>query len=291
MFSRILVATDLSKASDQLVGCIRELKALGTWQAVLTFCLNLQEVGNLADNIRELVQPSLEKQRKTLGDQGFEVAVEIALGSPKVEINRLAVKKDCSMIVVGSFGHDTMAGEVMFGGVASAVIHGATRPVLVVRLTPESKTTQPICHTWPCAPLDTIVFPTDFSDNAEHAFVHVEKLVESGAKRIILLHVQDKTRIGKYLEDRLEEFNAVDRVRLERLKEALLKRGADDVRIELPYGNPVSEILKASRQSGISLMVMGSQGRGFVRELFLGSVSHNIARHAPVPVLLIPALR
>ena len=43
-----------------------------------------------------------------------------------------------------------------------------------------------------------------------------------------------------------------------------------------------------SRES-VSLTVMGSQGRGHLGELFLGSVSHNVARHAPVPVLLIPA--
>jgi nucleotide-binding universal stress UspA family protein len=36
---------------------------------------------------------------------------------------------------------------------------------------------------------------------------------------------------------------------------------------------------------------MGSQGHGFLREVFLGSTSHSIARLAPAPVLLIPALR
>jgi len=29
----------------------------------------------------------------------------------------------------------------------------------------------------------------------------------------------------------------------------------------------------------------------FLSEIFLGSVSHHVARHAPVPTLLIPALR
>jgi len=37
--------------------------------------------------------------------------------------------------------------------------------------------------------------------------------------------------------------------------------------------------------------VMGSQGRGFVSESFLGSVSHQVARRSPAPVLLIPAKR
>jgi hypothetical protein len=42
---------------------------------------------------------------------------------------------------------------------------------------------------------------------------------------------------------------------------------------------------------GIVEALMGSQGRGYIREIFLGSVSHNIARYAGVSVLLISAIR
>jgi nucleotide-binding universal stress UspA family protein len=41
----------------------------------------------------------------------------------------------------------------------------------------------------------------------------------------------------------------------------------------------------------VMLIVMGRQGRGPIPEIFLGSVSHNMVRHAPIPVLLVPALR
>ena len=36
---------------------------------------------------------------------------------------------------------------------------------------------------------------------------------------------------------------------------------------------------------------VGSQGRGYVKELFLGSVSHNVSRQAASSVLLVPAKR
>ncbi|WP_372963006.1 universal stress protein [Mesotoga sp.] len=41
----------------------------------------------------------------------------------------------------------------------------------------------------------------------------------------------------------------------------------------------------------VNLVVMGSQGRGYVKEFFLGSVSQNIARLCPSSVLLIPTRR
>ena len=45
------------------------------------------------------------------------------------------------------------------------------------------------------------------------------------------------------------------------------------------FGSPSVETLKTIQELSVSLVVMGSQGRGFVPELFLGSVSHNVARH------------
>ena len=48
---------------------------------------------------------------------------------------------------------------------------------------------------------------------------------------------------------------------------------------------PFSRLLESQ---DISLIVMGTQGKGFIQELFLGSVAHNVSRLATCPVLLIP---
>ncbi len=79
--------------------------------------------------------------------------------------------------------------------------------------------------------------------------------------------------------------------RLEHLKQELLNANDVEVNIELLYGSPASELLTLIKALNISLVVMGSQGRGFIRELYLGSLSHNIARHSSASVLLIPADR
>jgi nucleotide-binding universal stress UspA family protein len=133
-----------------------------------------------------------------------------------------------------------------------------------------------------------VLYCTDFSDPAEQAFPYVERLVACGTKRVTLLHVQDRTRIEKYLSDRLPEFNEIDRRRLQLLQQRLEQRGATEVRIEIPYGLPGQEIIRLAREEDYHLIVLGTRGRGFFAEAFLGSVSLQVVRSSPAPVLLVP---
>ena len=286
MYKKALIVSDLSERSEQFLQCKVGLRSLGVDQVILAFCLGLHEVRGVRANVEEILKGDLDRCRKVLEDQGYQAEAEVLLGDPRVEVNRAAKDKNCDLVVVGSRVH-SLAGEVVMGGTAGEVLHSCRLPLLVARIH-EDKDCQEEC---PLASLNRVLFPTDFSENAEHAFQAVQELVAGGVKSVVLMHVQDRTKIDRHLKERLEEFNAIDTERLERMKEQLASQGAEDVRIELPYGLVTEEILQRTRQGDISLAVMGSQGRGFIREIFLGSVSHNVARHAPVPTLLIPPLR
>lgn len=79
-----------------------------------------------------------------------------------------------------------------------------------------------------------------------------------------------------------------------------LKRGkqlldeAEAVAIGVPrlqtvqqFGDPGTVILEQAEALGCDLIIMGSRGRGKLKELVLGSVSHHAAQHARVPVLIV----
>jgi len=106
-----------------------------------------------------------------------------------------------------------------------------------------------------------------------------------------LMHVQDKAGMNPHLMNQLEQFNTIDQAKLRQLAETLKEKATIDISVQIPFGSPTSEILKAIQEQNVSLVVMGSQGRGFIKEIYLGSVSHNIARHSTASVLLIPAVR
>ncbi len=52
-------------------------------------------------------------------------------------------------------------------------------------------------------------------------------------------------------------------------------------------GNPASVVLETTRSSRADLVAVGSQGRGQLAELVLGSVSHRVVLHAPCAALLV----
>jgi nucleotide-binding universal stress UspA family protein len=237
-----------------------------------------------------MVEPRLEEQKKRIEQMGFAATIVIMPGLPPFEIARAATERMASLIVLGSHGA-TAAREVLLGGVAMKLLHEVTTPLLLFRLDAPDADARKRSEFARSHLIAHILHPTDFSDTAEHALCTVKELAKAGAAKITLLHVQDEAHIGRHLRDRIQEFNRIDRVRLERVQAELRAAGVPDVSIEITCGSPTREIIRRSRDGDPTLVVMGSQGRGFISEVFLGSVSHNVARQSAVPLLLVPAVR
>jgi nucleotide-binding universal stress UspA family protein len=291
MFTKIVVATDFSEASDSVIGCLHGLKPLGVQEVILMHALGLRHLEELKYLLAPQAERKLQDQKAELVDQGFQVTVRIEPGLPAAEINRVARETKASMIVVGSHGA-TLSREVLLGSVATEVLHRSRHPVLVARLKIHDTVDDRTRCEMVCTDFHRhVLFATDFSDTAERAFGYVEKIVESGGRRVTLLHVQDRSHIEHHLLDRLDEFNRIDEERLARMRARLQELGADDVRIELPYGHPVDEIVERAAGEDATLIVMGSQGRGVLAAMVLGGVSLRVTRLTSVPVLVVPPIR
>jgi len=282
MFRRILVGFDLSPAAEQVLNAIGSLRRLGTEEVVLVHCLNIRDIGPFAPTLIRLIQSELNRQVERMKEIGFTACCEIRIGPPGSEINRAAQEKECSAIVVGSHGY-TLAKDVLLGVVATTVLYTAKHPVLIIKIAspPPQTSWNPFAH---------ILYPTDFSENAEMAFEYLKMIVQAGAEKVTLLHVQDKI-IGKHLEDRLADFNKIDEARLLQLRDQLVNRSKVQVNVEIPFGLVAQEIINRIKTDEVSLVVMGTQGQGHLGEMLLGSVSSKVVQYSPVPVLLIPLRR
>jgi nucleotide-binding universal stress UspA family protein len=75
--------------------------------------------------------------------------------------------------------------------------------------------------------------------------------------------------------------------------ETRLRAAADEVPDDLSVttqlldGDPARELLRAARETGADVIVMGSRGRGRMTAAVLGSVSNHVMHEATVPVIVI----
>ena len=290
MFEKIIVASEIMKGEKQIIKCLDEMRILGTRKVLLMQCLDRHEIyAQISSFVKQIYENMLNRQKKLLDELGFEAETRIVTGDMKQEILRIADQEDYALIVAAA-AKRTVAGEFFFGGVAYDVIYRSNKPVLLVRIF-QGPDGLPSLETSEGHMTDHILFPTDFSENASLAFDTVKEMVAAGIKKVTLAHIQDQTKIKPYLSDRLAEFNEKDTKRLNQIKGELKQIRDIEVDTKLIYGSPSAELIKMISEQKIPLVVMGNQGRGYIKDIFLGSVSSNIARHSSASVLLIPAPR
>ncbi len=141
-----------------------------------------------------------------------------------------------------------MVGGAVPGGVAYGLLQGARKPVLVLPVRKKPGDSDDGERSGHCDLSRQLLLATDFSETADRAFRVVADMVAGGARRVMLVHVQDRSRIEPHLEDQLEAFKAIDRVRLQNMKESLSRKEDARIKIELAYGSPFAEILSVTRQ-------------------------------------------
>ena len=289
MFRKILVCTDLSPASDALIQCVDNFKALGLEEIVLAHVIYVANTLGLGEMLADEARPGLERQRKFLKGQGLKVVVEMPFGKPAHTLHDTAEKQDVSAILIGSHG-ESLAKDLLLGSVVHRLLQLAEKPVLLIpkailEREGERKTCDALCGDLFRHPL----FATDFSEPAGRAFHYLEHIVaHTRPPEVTLFHVQDQGRIQPHLAYRLDEFNRIDLERLEGLEARLKRFGEAKVHKEVEFGRPGPLIVEKIRKGGYSMLVIAGQGRGYMAEAFLGRVANHVVHRSTIPVLVVP---
>jgi nucleotide-binding universal stress UspA family protein len=140
----------------------------------------------------------------------------------------------------------------------------------------------------------SVLCPIDFSSPSVRALDYALAVARWYGARLNLLHVHTAASGPAWLAGlaRLEQpvlLTPAGRLEIVRELRALL--GAADggdltIELDVADGDPVDEILAAA--AGVDLVVMGTHGRAGVDRFLLGSVTAQVLRHAPCPVLAVP---
>jgi nucleotide-binding universal stress UspA family protein len=140
-----------------------------------------------------------------------------------------------------------------------------------------------------------ILVAVDGSADADAALAHAIDLAESEHTRLTLMTAVAELPPTAYLIPGEETGQLVERAHVQ--AEAIIQQARNRVPRDLPVTTVLSEepirraLCRQIKEGHHDLVVMGSRGRGAVRAALLGSVSHYVLHHSPVPVLIVHAER
>ena len=155
--------------------------------------------------------------------------------------------------------------------------------------------------------INKILYATDLSKNAAHAFRYAVYLAQKLDAKIVILHVVERmTRdaelaLRAYLDKKDREKIFQDRIgyATERIKKRI-KLFCDKVleaepenlerisSIEVYEGYPAEEILRQAEELNCDVILVGTHQKGFTSHTFLGSVAKRVLRRSRIPAIVIP---
>ena len=152
-----------------------------------------------------------------------------------------------------------------------------------------------------------ILVATDLSENSRHAFRYAAFMADKFDARITILHVIDDlstTGIRMLIDYVGEEKWAAIRKEREKGFRGNIRKNIEafcgEISKEMhgcPFiventilreGNPAEEILAEAGKPQYDMVVMGTQGYGFVAGVFMGNTARRVVRRCKKPVTVIP---
>ena len=128
---------------------------------------------------------------------------------------------------------------------------------------------------------EKVLLATDYSPAAELLFQCLPELKNFGMKEVVLTHVADTHSGG----GNTPEFQAHNEQKLKVYKKQLEEMGLR-VTVKVPIGFIGEEINRIADTEKVSLILMGSHGKGIIQRRLLGSSTTDILRKSTTPVLV-----
>jgi len=136
-----------------------------------------------------------------------------------------------------------------------------------------------------------ILLPTDFSDVSDNAIryaVEIAKLTGASLTLLHVYHVPVVTTDMPVVMPTLEDLEKDCLSGLEKIKQEILSHNSGlNVDCKCECGLVVDEMEDYLKVNSVDLIVVGTQGAGYLSEKLLGSVTTSLIKKVKVPVLII----
>ncbi len=156
--------------------------------------------------------------------------------------------------------------------------------------------------------LKKILYATDLSKNSSYAFYYAADMAKNHGAKIVILHCIGTippsiyyeggiVEAEKFLRQAKEQEKAEDVAEIKKRLQEFCQKVESQVGppcidlvsgIIVKEGYAVEEILNTADAEDCDVIVLGTHGKGLLRQAFLGSVARSVLERARKPVFIIP---
>ncbi|MCU0423882.1 MAG: universal stress protein [Bacteroidia bacterium] len=271
MINNILFPTDFSAVAEQALKyaislcdkCEAEIHILHVKQIPLTDpSFPADTFQNYVNEIEAFEKEKWnELEQKIIIPSGIKHTFHSVTGFVADEVVQFSDLNSIDLIIMGTTGASGLA-EILIGSNTASVVGKTSTPLLVI---PPSAGYAPLQH---------ILYATDFSEPEYPAISRIIYFAEIFDAKLTILHV--KTEFDRY-------FNSANH---------FLNKNKDNITreytlIHLDDQDVFEAIDKFVNQEAIDLLVMAKHKRSFFDRLFHRSLSKRMAYHTKVPLLIL----
>ena len=266
MFTRVLLAMDLTPKSEILLPCLYSLCPDTNTEIILAYVFDEEEDADPYSSSYKKVYSKLQGYANELMRNGYEaVSIEMPWGEVFEEITRVGDDKEVDLTLVASHGK------------GFDLARSSKRPLFVAKTDGDSDNIADDDM------LRKLMIPTDFSKKSLVALNLIRSLREHVAE-VVFVHVVERSRNQSDLESKL--LNAESR--MEELV-AEMKLFGIKASYLVDKGAASKKICRWAEEENVSMIAMTKTGAGLVKGLVMGATAQNVTLNSERSLLLLPA--
>jgi nucleotide-binding universal stress UspA family protein len=264
MLERVLIPLDGSARAESILSFLQPILRRSGSEVFLVRAL---EPSAQREPLPE-ADPYLEGVAERFQEDGLCAHALFCVGAAHQVIEDLATSEEVTLIAMSTHGggpDDEVVGPVM-----ERLLRQSARPLLALRPGRADDRPRP-----PLRPHRSILVPLDGSERSRRSLPLALELASTLDARVILMRVIDGP------SEEPEALHALHEV-AERLH-----RAGMIAEIWIESGDPVEKILEACLDEDVQLVVQTTRGRSGGSEGLFGSVTRQVMKRSPVPVLAV----
>jgi nucleotide-binding universal stress UspA family protein len=296
MFEKILYPVKFEEFSLPTLKGLLCFKSAGLKEIILLHIINIEKLSLFAESgypldtqqLQARAEKELEAYVAASGSGEIRIKTVVVVGPVVPAILEVADREKVSLIVAGRQKRGVL-GELFIGSNTDRIIRGSSVPIFVFKPHFFDNLVDPLAEVCTRS-FPKILYPTDWSPCAERVKPYIPLLHRMGGSELIVVHVMDNwywdgelEYLGMELSQKLKMEN---QERIETLRDEFEKEGLK-TSILVFEGRPYEVINRVATEMDVSLIILGSHGKGLGEKILWGSVSQRVVEYSEKPVLVV----